>query len=175
MFNAFTRSATLLILVLLVVLMQCDFVTAKSKIAERPYRISLSTNSNPVTAATIGAEEIIFVKRKPYSSDHYYTDISNGTSPDRFHPENGIYIYNISTTMERPVVTAKDMPGGKGLIGKISLCFDAKRVLFDFRENPESGFRIWEVNVDGSGLRQVLLPPEDEAEKVARWENVAHR
>ncbi len=30
-------------------------------------------------------EEILFVKRKPYSSDHYYTDINNGTSPDRIH------------------------------------------------------------------------------------------
>jgi hypothetical protein len=42
-------------------------------------------------------EEILFVKRKPYSSDHYYTDINNGTSPDRFVPENGIYSYNLRT------------------------------------------------------------------------------
>ena len=26
---------------------------------------------------------IVFVKRKRYSSDHYYTDINNGTSADR--------------------------------------------------------------------------------------------
>ena len=61
------------------------------------------------------------------------------------------------------------MPGGKGFIGKISLSFDAKKVLFDFRENPDAGFRIWEVGIDGTGLRQVSFPPADEAEKVARW------
>lgn len=122
-----------------------------------------------VTAAELGFDELIFVKRKPYSSDHYYTDINNGTSPDRFLPANGIYIYNVRTHSERTVVTAADLPGGKGLIGKISLSFDARKVLFDFREHPGAGFRIWEVGTDGSGLRQVSFPPADEAEKAARW------
>jgi hypothetical protein len=123
----------------------------------------------PVDAREMGFEEIVFVKRKPYSSDHYYTDINNGTSPDRFLPENGIYIYNLRTRSERAVVTAASLPGGKGFLGKISLSFDARKVIFDFRQDPGSGFRIWEVNTDGTGLRQVSSPPKDEAEKVARW------
>jgi len=123
----------------------------------------------PVTADEMSFEEFVFVKRKPYSSDHYYTDIDNGTSPDRFLPANGIYIFNLRTRQERPVVTAAQMPGGKGLIGKISLSFDAGKILFDFRETADSGFRIWEVSTDGTGLRQVLQPPADEARKVARW------
>ena len=48
-------------------------------------------------AEDLGFDEIIFVKRMPYSSDHYYTDINNGTRPDRFLPGNGIFIYNIRT------------------------------------------------------------------------------
>lgn len=127
-----------------------------------------------IDADRLGFDELIFVKRKPYSSDHYYTDINNGTSGDRFLPENGIYIYNLRTKKERPVVTAADLPGGKGFIGKISLSFDAKKVLFDFRETPGSGFRIWEVALDGTGLRQVSFPPADEAEKVARWRGGWH-
>lgn len=123
----------------------------------------------PVGPEDVGFEELVFVKRKPYSSDHYYTDINNGTSPDRFLPDNGIYVYNLRTRSERPVVTAADLPGGKGFIGKISLSFDARRVVFDFRQDPGSGFRVWEVKVDGTGLRQVSFPPADEAEKAARW------
>ena len=130
--------------------------------------------SGSVRPDDVGFDEIIFVKRKPYSSDHYYTDINNGTSGDRFLADNGVYVYNVRTQQERPVVTAAKMPGGKGFIGFISLSFDARKVIFDFRENPGSGFRIWEVNVDGSGLRQVLLPPADEAEKVARWRKGWH-
>lgn len=120
-------------------------------------------------ADELGFDEIIFVKRKPYSSDHYYTDINNGTSSDRFDADNGIYIHNLRTKQERAVVTAGRMPGGAGFIGKISLSFDARKVIFDFRQSPEAGFCIWEVNADGTGLRQVLLPPKDEAAKVARW------
>jgi len=132
--------------------------------------LNADVESKPaVTAEELGFEEILFVKRKPYSSDHYYTDLNNGTNPDRFVPENGIYIFNLRTRLERPVVTAADLPGGKGLIGKISLSFHARKVLFDFRQDPGSGFRIWEVGTDGAGLRQVSFPPADEAEKAARW------
>lgn len=150
--------------------------SAEPKAGDRPAG-TVSNVANSVAAAAprsvdlqqLGFDEIVFVKRKPYSSDHYYTDINNGVSADRFLPENGIYVLDLRTGAERPVVTAAQLPGGKGFIGKISLSFDAKRVLFDFREHPTAGFRIWEVNLDGSGLRQVSFPPEDEAEKAARW------
>ena len=124
--------------------------------------------------ANLGFEEIVFVKRKPYSSDHYYTDIDNGTSADRFLPGNGIFIYNLKTRTERPVITAAGLPGGKGFIGKISLSFDARKILFDFRQDPKSGFRVWEVGTDGGNLRQISKPPADEAEKVTRWGKPFH-
>ena len=142
--------------------------------------VTAASASRPASTETavgpdeLGFEEIVFVKRKPYSSDHYYTDINNGTSPDRFLPDNGIYIYNLRTRSERAVVTAAGLPGGKGFIGKISLSFDAKKVVFDFRQDPGSGFRIWEVNTDGTGLRQISFPPKDEAEKVVRWHKSWH-
>ncbi len=128
----------------------------------------------PIDPDELGFDEIVFVKRKPYSSDHYYTDINNGTSPDRFLPDNGIYIYNLRTQSERAVVTAAQMPGGKGFIGNISLSFDAEKIIFDFRRDPGSGFRIWEVSTDGTRLRQISFPPEDEAEKAARWHSSWH-
>jgi hypothetical protein len=134
----------------------------------------VDASPSSVTAEDLGFDEIVFVKRMPYSSDHYYTDINNGTRPDRFLPDNGIYIVNLRTRAERAVVRAADLPGGRGFIGKISLSFDAKRILFDFRRDPGSGFRVWEVHSDGSGLRQVLFPPPDEAEKAARWHRGWH-
>ena len=151
--------------------------TAHNANADQPAALPASDAASARAALDpdrLGFEEIVFVKRKPYSSDHYYTDINNGTSPDRFVAQNSIYIYNLRTKQERPVITAADLPGGKGFIGKISLSFDAKKVLFDFRENPGAGFRIWEVNSDGTGLRQVSFPPDDEAEKAARWRNGWH-
>jgi len=144
---------------------------AVSATAADPQPPAASPGREPtaVDPDALGFDEIVFVKRRPYSSDHYYTDINNGTSPDRFDPDNGIYVYNLRTKAERAVITAADSPGGRGFIGKISLSFDARRVVFDFRQDPDSGFRVWEVNIDGSGLRQISFAPQDEAEKVARW------
>lgn len=138
------------------------------EVAGRPAVGGVSVQS-PVDPDELGFDEIVFVKRKPYSCDHFYTFIDNGTSPDRFLPDNGIYVYNLRTRSERAVVTAADLPGGQGFIGMIGLSFDAKRVVFDFRQDPDSAFRIWEVNVDGTGVRQISFPPEDEVAKVKRW------
>ena len=121
------------------------------KITAEPATLSVEkakqANVSPSDAAIagpggLGFDEIVFVKRKPYSSDHYYTDINSGTSPDRFVADNGIYVYNLRTRSERAVVRTADMPGGKGFIGKISLSFDAKKAVFDFRQDPGAGFRI---------------------------------
>ena len=152
-------------------------ITVVGSPRERLGRLAAGDRAPPAPALTetavepdeLGFDEIIFVKRKPYTSDHYYTDINSGTSPDRFVADNGIYVYNLRTRSERAVVRASDMPGGKGFIGKISLSLDAKKVIFDFRQDPGAGFRIWEVHTDGKGLRQVSFPPSDEAEKAARW------
>ena len=122
----------------------------------------------------LGFEEILFVKRRIYSSKHYYTDIDECTNPDRFDPLNGIYIYNLRTGEERAVITAAQLPGGRGFIGSARLSPDARRVVFDFRERPGAGYRIWEVALDGSGLRQLTFSPPDEAEKIARWGRPYH-
>ena len=116
-------------------------------------------------------DEIVFVKRKPYSSDHNYTVVNNGTSADRFMAENGIYVYDLRSEKARPVITAADLPGGKGVIGKFSLSFDAKKVIFDYRPDVSSGFRIWEIALDGTDLRQLTFAPKDEAAKLAKYGN----
>ncbi|MHC4745651.1 MAG: TolB family protein, partial [Planctomycetota bacterium] len=169
------NSTTILIVLAITVLsVSADLAAVSSDTSLVKPAVISGGPSAQVTAEDLGFDEMIYVKRKPYSSDHYYTDINNGTSADRFLPENGIYIYNLRTRKERPVVTTAQMPGGKGFIGKISLSFDAKKVIFDFRETPGSGFRIWEVRTNGKGLRQVSFPPADEAEKVARWRKGWH-
>jgi len=121
----------------------------------------------------LGFDEIVFIKRRPYTSDHYYTAMNNGTSSGVFQEENGIYIYNMRTQEERPVVTAADFPGGSGtgIIGNFTLSFDATKLVFDYRNASSEAFRIWEVNIDGTGLRQISTAPADEADKVARWGN----
>jgi hypothetical protein len=179
--SRFTRARIASVaLLLLAFVVAGALVAAKPKKANKPKKApKLAAPASvqigaPVSADALDFQEILYVKRKPYSSNHYYTDINNGTSADRFLPENGIHVYNLRTREDRPVVTAADMPGGKGFIGKISLSFDARKVVFDFREHAGAGFRIWEVGIDGRGLRQISKPPADEADKVARLGRKLH-
>lgn len=42
-----------------------------------------------------------------------------------------------------------------GFILDMSLSFDAKKILFSYKETNNSPFHIWEINTDGTGLKQL--------------------
>ncbi len=129
------------------------------------------TGCNEITdpGSELDFEKIIFVKRATYVSDHFYTDFINGCSPSHLNANNGIYTVNVNTGVDLPIITSKDMPGGKGIFGRYSLSFDAAKLVFDYKENLDKGFRIWEVGVDGTGLQQLTFEPSDEAERMVRY------
>lgn len=131
---------------------------------------SSSPSLNPAkNLPAVDFDKIIYVKRATYVSDHFYTDFINGVSPQHLDPENGIYTYDLNSRMESPVITSREMPGGQGIFGRYSLSFDATKIVFDYKPSQEEGFRIWEVNLDGTGLRQLTFPPPDESERIARY------
>jgi hypothetical protein len=45
-----------------------------------------------------------------------------------------------------------------GVFGRYDLSFDAKRVVFSYRK--KGAFRIYEINIDGTGLRQLTFGPD---------------
>lgn len=51
-----------------------------------------------------------------------------------------------------------------GIFGRFPLSFDAKRGVFAYRRAANRGFRIYEVGIDGTGLRQLAFDaPEEKA------------
>ena len=132
--------------------------------------LASATGQAPVDPDQLGFDEIVFVKRKPYSSDHYYTDINNGTSPDRFLPENGIYIYNLRTGAERAGGNGRGSARRQRVYRQDQPVLRCQEVVFDFRQDPRLRFsHLGSATPTVAGLRQISFPPEDEAEKVARW------
>jgi len=110
---------------------------------------------------TLGTGEIVFIKRFPYTANHYYTEYLN----TQWKPGGGIFILSLKDGSVRQV--AAKLAGG--VYGRFDISFDAKRIVFDWKRSHGEGYRIYEVNVDGSGLRQVLAAPKNEAELVARY------
>lgn len=102
----------------------------------------------------INFEEIVFVKRIKYNSNHYYTDYINS----QFMPGGNICILNLKTGKVREVVKGLD----GGVFGRFDLSFDATRIVFAWKKAKDDGYRIYECNIDGSGLRQLTFPPANE-------------
>jgi len=115
---------------------------------------------------TFGADEILFIKRIPYSSNHYYTEYINS----RWTPGGGIYVLSLKDGSTRCLTTG--LTGG--VFGRMDISFDARKVVFDWKRSKDEGYRIYEVACDGSGLRQVLPAPANEAALVARYHRGYH-
>jgi hypothetical protein len=106
-------------------------------------------------------EKLLFVKRYTYQSSHHYTDYIDGVA--RFGGNLCILTLKDGTVTE----FADSMK--KGFFDRCDLSFDGKRVVFAWKGAFGEGFRLYEINVDGTGLRQLTFPPPGEQELIARY------
>ena len=57
---------------------------------------------------------------------------------------------------------------------RFDVSFDAKKIIFDWKCAHQEGYRIYEINVDGTGLRQLTFPQEDEEKLVELYRARPH-
>ena len=102
---------------------------------------------------------LLFVKRHSYTGIHIY-DTYYKWPPGG----GGIYILENPAAPRgqwriRPVMDATT-PGtlGNGVYTHPELSWDAKKLLFCYKGEPNGSTSIYEINVDGTGLRQVSDP-----------------
>ncbi|MCX6878393.1 MAG: hypothetical protein NTW21_31960 [Verrucomicrobia bacterium] len=113
-----------------------------------------------------GIDKLAYLKRYTYNGGHYYTEYIQGS----FQPGGNLCILALNDG------TVKDLlpEMKKGVFERFDVSFDAKRIVFAWKADLNVGYRIYEVNVDGTGFRQVLMPPADEADLVRRYANGYH-
>ncbi|MDR3110918.1 MAG: hypothetical protein LBU65_14715 [Planctomycetaceae bacterium] len=111
-------------------------------------------------------EYIVFIKRATFQSSHYYTDFIDGAR---------IFGAELCLLSLRDGSVKNLVPSLRGgLIGRCNLSFDGKKIIFDYKRQLGEGFRIWEVGVDGTGLRQLTFPPDDEEQRIAKYRMDKH-
>ncbi len=110
----------------------------------------------------MGIEQLVFIRRFTLDANHVYTDHVNS----RWLPGGGLTILDLRTGEARDVCPELKT----GVVSRFDLSFDGKKIVFDFKAAPLEGYRIYEVNVDGTGLRQITFPPADEAELVKKYQ-----
>jgi len=106
-------------------------------------------------------EQVIFVKRLTYSANHYYTEFINSA----WLPGGNLCVLDVRTGRVRELLP----DFASGVFERYDLSFDARRVVFAWKKGPQDGYRLYEVNVDGTGLRQLTFPQPDEADLVRTY------
>ncbi|MDR0703385.1 MAG: hypothetical protein LBF88_00180, partial [Planctomycetaceae bacterium] len=108
-----------------------------------------------------GVTQILFIKRATFQSSHYYTDFIDGSRT--FYSE--LCLLSLKDGSVQSIVPT--LKGG--IIGRCNLSYNGKKVIFDYKRQLGEGYRIWEVNIDGTGLRQLTFPPADEEQRIAKY------
>ncbi len=104
---------------------------------------------------------MLFVRRHPYFAAHIYDDHLT------WHPGGGIYVLeNPSAPMDRQVVRPVIDPStketlGEGVYRDPDLSFDARRMLFAFKGRSDGDTSLYEIGLDGTGLRRLTEPSKD--------------
>jgi hypothetical protein len=111
----------------------------------------------------LGAGRLVFIQRQTFQSNHFYTDFINGCT------SFGGNLCILDLLTGKVSVLLPEMSGG--IFDYLDLSFDARKVVFGWKKSPLEGFRIFECQLDGSGLRQLTFPPPDEALRIAKYAN----
>jgi hypothetical protein len=113
-----------------------------------------------------GVDKVVFVKRMTYDSNHYYTEFINGS----WMPGSRLCVLDVAGGAVREIVPQM----ADGVFERFDVSFDARRVVFAWKRNHQEGYRLYEVGVDGTGLRQLTFPQADEAGLVAKYRKYPH-
>lgn len=108
-----------------------------------------------------GVDKVVFVKRYTYNSNHYYTEYLNS----KWMPGGNICVLSLHNGETYELVPSLE----GGVFGAFDISFDAQRLVFAYKASKDTGYRIYEVGIDGNNLRQLTFSPADEEEIVNKY------
>ena len=110
------------------------------------------------------AEEILFVVRKPGIDPHWYANFGYFAHDENKFPfplgaGSWLNILNVDSGEVRTIF--KDE---KGTIRDPQIHYDGKRIVFSYLPEGKRHFNLYEINIDGTGLRQLTSGDWDDIE-----------
>lgn len=113
-----------------------------------------------------GIDKLVFLRRYTLNANHVYTEYLNS----RWTPGGGLCLLDLKSGKVKDLVPKLN----DGVVNRFDISFDATRILFDYKKGPHDGYRIYEVNVDGTGLRQLTFPLENEQKLVELYGSASY-
>ncbi len=108
-----------------------------------------------------GIEKLLFVRRFTLTNSHIYTEHIDS----RWTPGGDLCVLDLKSGAVTVLVPELD----GGVFNRFDLSFDAKTVLFDYKKSATEGYRIYEIGLDGHGLRKLTFAEDDDAELLKRY------
>jgi len=101
--------------------------------------------------------KILFVARKQYCGGHHNTETffpsaKNEMNSGRFRPGAALKIFDPATGAVTTLLETKD-----GHLRDPEVHFSGKKIVFSYRRDAADSYHIYEINADGSGLKQLTF------------------
>jgi hypothetical protein len=109
-----------------------------------------------------GVEEIVFAVRTPGKNGHWYANFSYmflWPEQPMYGERGALRGLNLRTKKVRTIL--EDAPGS---VRDPQVHYDGRKILFSYRKGESPYYNLYEINVDGTGLRQLTDGPYDDIE-----------
>ena len=113
--------------------------------------------------ADVGCKEIIFAVRQTDPDGHWYANFGY----DVVRPKQRLYYHDGGRLCRLDLATGKVttlLADPKGGVRDPQMHYDGKKILFSYRKGGQPYYRLHEINIDGSGLKQITDGPYDDFE-----------
>ena len=115
-----------------------------------------------VENALNGVDEIAFAVRQPGKDIHYYANFGYWSlDPDKKLYGDGGQLAALSVKTGKVRLLVDDPRGG---VRDPQVHYDGGKILFSYRKGGTPYYHLYEINVDGTGLRQLTDGPFDDIE-----------
>jgi len=109
-----------------------------------------------------GVRDIIFTTRQVEGDGHWYANFSYWSNqPDRNMYHNGGRLCRMSLETGEVVNLIDDPEGG---VRDPQIHYNGQKILFSWRKGGQPYFHLYEINIDGTGLRQITSGEYDDIE-----------
>ena len=108
-----------------------------------------------------GAEEIVFAVRALYQDGHYYANFGGWSDdPKKFlHAPDGSRLCKMNLRTKKVTILLNDP---KGNLRAPRVHYDGKKILFSYRKGGTRHYNLYEINVDGTNLKQLTFGEWDD-------------
>jgi len=111
----------------------------------------------------VGCKEIIFAVRQSDRDGHWYANFGyNVVTPKlRLYYHDGGRLCRLNLSTGKVTCLINDPKGG---VRDPQMHYDGKKILLSYRKGGQPYYRLYEINIDGTGLKAITTGPFDDFE-----------